>query len=31
MAQEITNPTSIHEEGGLMHGLAQWIKDPALC
>ena len=30
MAQQLTNPTSIHEDSGLIPGLVQLVKDPAL-
>ena len=30
VARQLTNPTSIHEDAGLLPGLTQWVKDPEL-
>ena len=30
VAEQVKNPTSIHEDVGSIPGLVQWVKDPTL-
>ena len=30
VSQWVNNPSSMHEDVGLIPGLAHWVKDPAL-
>ena len=30
VAQQLTNPTSVHEDMGSIPSLTQWVKDPVL-
>ena len=30
VVQRVKNSTSVHEDAGLIPGLPQWVKDPAL-
>ena len=31
MAQQVKNPTGIHEGAGLIPGLTHWVQDPCCC